>query len=151
MSVNWKLPSAVSPERLVHVAGFLAVATGVGVWGYLLFQPAETIAPQDVEMPAIVADAAGEAMAGWFGSGPVRLDVEVIGLVRKSDRAVAVLSVNGAPPQAYMAGESLMTDVVLASIDRDGVTVERAGVVLQIAAPAVPDSGVEGIRRVPKV
>tara|TARA_R110002051_G_scaffold144694_1_gene217517 strand:+ start:47784 stop:48080 length:297 start_codon:yes stop_codon:yes gene_type:complete len=97
-----------------------------------------------------VADAAGEAMAGWFGSEPVRLDVAVIGLVRKQDRAVAVLSVNGAPAQAYMPGESLMTDVVLTSIESDGVMVERAGVASRIAAPTMPDPGPGGISRVPR-
>lgn len=149
MSVTWKLPQAVSPVRLIHVTGLLAVAAGVCVWGYVLYQP-ESAPAQEVEVPVIVADAAGQAMAGWFGSEPVRLDVAVIGLVRKQDRAVAVLSVNGAPAQAYMPGESLMTDVVLTAIESDGVTVERAGVASRIAAPAAPDPGPGGISRVPR-
>ncbi|SDS18891.1 general secretion pathway protein C [Halopseudomonas litoralis] len=149
MSVTWRLPQTVSPVRLIHAAGLLAVAAGVCVWGYVLYQP-ESAPVQEAEVSVIVADAAGEAMAGWFGSEPVRLDVTVIGLVRKSDRAVAVLSVNGSPAQAYMPGESLMNDVVLTSIETDGVTVERAGVESQIAAPAIPDTGPDGISRVPR-
>lgn len=150
MSATWKLPPAISLVSVVHLTGFMAVAAGVCVWGYLLTQPVATMAPREFEPPVIVADAASEAIASWFGPEPVRLDVDVIGLVRRENRAVAVLSINGAPPKAYMPGELLLNNVTLRSIEYDGITVERAGVISQIAAPVLSDTGIDGIKRVPK-
>ncbi|MGJ7573599.1 hypothetical protein ACSFBX_23945 [Variovorax sp. RB2P76] len=101
--------------------------------------------------PAAAAptDPAAQTVAAWLGPGQLRLNVAVVGIMRRHDRAVAVLAINGAPPKAFMAGETLMRDVTLASIEPDAVTIARAGIATRIAAPLRPDYGPPGIVRVP--
>jgi general secretion pathway protein C len=130
------------------VLGLAAVIVVATFWANRLHQPR----PAPVQTKAAVAapvDPAAQTMAAWLGPGQLRLNVAVIGLMRRADRAVAVLAINGAPPKAFMAGETLMRDVTLASIEPDAVTIERAGIATRIAAPARPDYGPPGIVRVP--
>lgn len=145
---TWKWPAPVSPVRAVHVLGLGAVIAGVCFWGYRLHGP-QAAAPQAQPSAAVPADRAAQAVAAWLGPGQMRLNVVVIGLVRRHDRAVAVLAINGALPKAYMAGETLAREVTLASIETDAVTIERAGIATRIPAPLRPDYGPPGIVRVP--
>ncbi|MGJ7542485.1 hypothetical protein [Variovorax sp. LT1R16] len=148
MTRTWKWPPAVSLPHAVHAAGLAAVLVGVCFWVDRLHvrQPAPQQAPA---VAAFRADPAAQTVASWLGPGKLRLSVAVVGLVRRQDRAVAVLGVNGTSPRAFMAGETLMRDVRLVSVERDGVTLDRAGILIRIAAPARPDYGPAGILRVP--
>lgn len=148
MTRTWKWPPAVSLQHAVHAAGLAVVLVGVCFWVDRLYvrQP---VPPQAPTAAAFPADPAAQTVATWLGRGELRLNVAVIGLVRRQDRAVAVLGVNGASPRAFMAGETLMRDVRLVSVEPDGVTLDRAGVLIRIAAPARPDYGPVGIVRVP--
>ncbi|CAB3647163.1 general secretion pathway protein GspC [Achromobacter pestifer] len=148
MTRTWKWPSSVPPARLVPVFGLVAVLASVAFWGYRLYQPKAAPPPAQAAQAA-VADPAAETVAAWLGPGQLRLNVAVVGLIRRHDRAVAVLTVNGAPPKAFMTGETLMRDVTLVSIEPDAVTVDRAGDPIRIAAPSRPDYGPPGLVRVP--
>ncbi|THF60449.1 hypothetical protein [Pseudothauera rhizosphaerae] len=141
----WK---TIPPARMVHIAGASLVAAGLLFWSYRLLGP-EPAPAQRPEAIQSGVEPAGEIVAGWLGPGDVRLNINVIGLVRRQDKAVAVLSINDAPPVAYMSGETLMRDVVLRSVEPDGITVERSGTPLRIAAPARPEPDPSGIVRVP--
>lgn len=147
---NWRLAPA-SPAlsaRTVHALGLVAVVAVLGYWGANLHPPAAVPAAAPAA-PAAQADPAARTVAAWLGPGQLRLDVAVVGLMRRDDRAVAVLKVNGAPPKAFMTGETLMRDVTLVAVDAGAVTIERAGATTRIAAPARPDPGPPGIVRVP--
>lgn len=134
------------PARMVHIAGALVVVSGLCFWGIKLF-----VSPNAVEQKAMIdapiTDPTGDAVAAWLGPGDVRLNVAVLGLARRNDRAVALLSINDAAPQSYMVGESLMPDVTLRAVEVDGVVLDRAGRAIRIAVPARPQPPVDGIVR----
>jgi len=132
---------------MVHIAGASLVGAGLLLWSYKLFWSE----PSPVRPSAAIqsaGDPASDIVAGWLGPGDVRLNINVIGLVHRQDKAVVVLSINDAPAAAYMSGETLMRDVVLQSIDSDGITVERSGAPLRIAAPARSEPDPSAIVRV---
>jgi general secretion pathway protein C len=143
MREPWK---TISPVWMVHIAGAFSVAAGLSWWAYQWHTPAASALPTPAHA-ARAADPASDIVARWLGPGEVRLNIKVIGLARRHDRAVAVLAVNDAPPAAYLAGETLMRDVVLQSVEPDGITLRRAGTALRIAAPAYPAPNVTGIVR----
>ncbi|MEC5319233.1 hypothetical protein VSX61_09805 [Brenneria populi subsp. brevivirga] len=148
MSLSWKRPLSFSPVRLAHALGLCAAVAGIGFWAYMLHQPAaQTTTRVDAAGPA--ADPAGGAVAQWLGPGRIRMDIVVVGLILRRDRAVAVLAVNGAAPKAYMAGEELALGVTLDAIDATGVTLGRSDGAVRIAAPALSDKDAPGIERVP--
>jgi len=148
MTRTWKLQPWASPARLAHVVGMAAAIASMCFWGDKLYQPQ----PAPLQMratPVVRGDPAAQTVAGWLGPGQVHLNVAVVGLIRRHDRAVAVLKVNGAPPKPFMVGETLMHDVTLQAIGPDAVTVERAGSVIHIAAPPRRNDGSSGLVRVP--
>lgn len=148
MNRTWKWPPAVSPQHAAHAAGLVAVLVGVCFWADRLYTP-RPVPPQAAAAAVLPADPAAQAVAAWLGVGELRLNVAVVGLMRRQDRAVAVLAVNSASPRAFMAGETVMRDVKLVSVEPDGVTLDRAGSLIRIAAPARPDHDPTGIVRVP--
>lgn len=141
---------AILSRRLAHLTGAAACAASLVFWGYILRSPqAQSPVAQAAAAPA--ADPASVVVAAWLGAGEVRLDARVLGLAQSVDgRAVALVSVNGAPPKAVMAGEMLTEGVVLRSIDVGTVTLERGGSLLRLDVPKREDaSGDNGIVRVP--
>ncbi|WP_370679415.1 type II secretion system protein N [Comamonas sp. GB3 AK4-5] len=132
---------------MVHTVGALIVAGGLCFWGMKLLDVKTQVLPPPAQaLPA--ADPAGKALAEWLGPGEVRLNVAVLGLAQRSDRAVALLSINGAAPQPYLVGEPVMQSVTLKAIDADGVVLERAGRAIRIHAPVRPVLPSKGIEHV---
>lgn len=129
---------------LVHGAGALLVIGGLCFWGNKLldFAPPAKAAPAQA-LPA--PDRAAQVLAQWLGPGALRLNVVVMGLAQRSDRAVALLSVNGAAAKSYLVGESLVNSIRLLAIEADGVVLEHAGRVHRVAAPARPAIHTAGI------
>lgn len=148
MTPTWKWPASISTTSTAHVLGLAAVIVVASFWVSRL-NSSQPVAVQARAAVAAPVDPAAQTVAAWLGPGQLRLNVVVVGLMRRHDRAVAVLSVNGAAPKAFMAGERLMRDVTLVSIEPDAVTIERAGSATRIAAPVKPDHGPSGIVRVP--
>ncbi|MGE4593827.1 hypothetical protein [Alcaligenes sp.] len=124
----------MSPARVVHIAGASLFVAGLLLWSYKLYR-VEPTPVQSTAATQSASDPASDIVAGWLGPGDVRLNINVVGLMRRPDKAVVVLTINDGPPTAYMSGETLMRDVVLKSVDADGITVERSGAPLRIAAP----------------
>jgi general secretion pathway protein C len=149
MHTRWKWPSTVPPARAMHAAGLAAVVAIAGFWGDRLQQLRPVTAPVEKAAAVLPADPAAQAVATWLGPGQVRVNVSVIGLMYRQDRAVAVLAVNGAPPKAFVAGETLLRNVVLSSIASDAVTISHDGVLSRFAAPTLPERGPPGIVRRP--
>lgn len=150
--IRLKTPSfTLSAGWLIPLAGVLAVGGGLIFWGLRLHALRAPVAPAAPSVPAPVrtADPDGERVAAWLGPGEVRLNVAVLGLVRRNDQAIALLSVNDGPPKPYKVGEPLMREVTLQAIEADGVTVSHAGKPVRLAAPPRPDPLPGGIVRVP--
>ncbi|WP_312450568.1 MULTISPECIES: type II secretion system protein N [Pseudomonadaceae] len=120
----------------VQWLALLAALGGVVTWGVLLFTPA----PQHGSEPSPVAkEAATEgAAAQWFAQTPPRLEIKVSGLLATSQGAVAILSINDAPAQAYLVGDILSRGASLQAIEADAVVVEQAGTQLRVAMADLP-------------
>ncbi len=145
---TWNGPAWAASPRTAHALGAALFVACVCLWAYALHVPDAPPPQAPVAAATAAGDPAAEAVAGWLRPGPLRLNVTVVGLMRRHDRAVAVLTVNGAPPKAFMTGERLLPDVRLVAIDADAVTIERAGATTRIVAPVLPDPGPPGIVRV---
>ncbi|WP_172705290.1 hypothetical protein [Variovorax paradoxus] len=149
MHARWKWSIPVPPASAMHAAGLAAVVAAAGFWGYRLQQLRPAAAPVEKAATVLPTDPATQVVAAWLGPGQVRVDVNVIGLMYRRERAVAVLAINGAPPRAFVAGETLLRNVVLASIASDAVTISHDGVLSRFAAPTLPERGPPGIVREP--
>ncbi|HKS35048.1 MAG TPA: hypothetical protein VJS14_15085 [Enterobacteriaceae bacterium] len=126
--------NALRPVHLSHILGAAAVIAGLLFWGARLISSpdAGSATPQ---ARTLAPDPAGENVAAWLGTGEVRLNVVVNGIMTRPGRAVALLSVNEAPPVPYVPGEYITREVRLQSVDSRGVVLNYAGREIIISAP----------------
>ncbi|KAA2067024.1 general secretion pathway protein C, partial [Escherichia coli] len=95
----------IDPPRLVQFAAVLAILAGLLFWGYLLLAPIPGVVQAEV---ADVPPPSGEdAAQRWFATPSSEVEVQLAGLISGGPAAIAILSVNGAPAQAYREGEVL--------------------------------------------
>jgi len=128
--------------RLLQGLAMLALACGAGLWGALL------LAPQPAAAPPMLAQGAApgqsiDPVAGWFGGASSRLRLQVIGLIAAGQRGTALLSINGAPAEAYHVGETLAPGITLVAVLPNAVSIGQDGLVEDVPAPkqAVPAHG----------
>lgn len=113
----------LSPARCVQAVALLAMLAGVLMWSSLLLTSAQSSAPPPArEEGAATLDSPA---LQWFSNRPAALDIKVSGVMSVAHGAVAILSLNGAPPRAFLQGERLSQGVRLAAIERDTVVIER--------------------------
>lgn len=115
----------LSPPQLVQALALVAALAGVVTWSSLLLTPAESRTP-DVA-PQVLAARSDNPALQWFSNQPVRLEIKVAGLLASPRGAVAILSLNDAPPRAFLVGERLAQGVQLLGIEGDGVVIEQGG------------------------
>src|SRR5690606_16117703 len=79
----------------------------------------------------------------WFGGDSARLRVAVLGLIASGQRGSALLSINGAPAQAYSAGQNLANGVTLAAVLPHGVSIEQDGIIedIEVTGRTLPPNG----------
>lgn len=128
--------------RLLQGLAMLALACGAGLWGALL------LAPQPAATPPMLGQGVApgqsiEPVVGWFGGANSRLRLKVVGLIAAGQRGTALLSINGAPAEAYHVGETLAPGVTLVAVRADAVSIGQDGLVEDVAAPvqAMPANG----------
>ncbi|OLF54034.1 type II secretion system protein N [Pseudomonas chlororaphis] len=114
-----------SPPQLVQALALLAIVAGVATWSSLLLTPAESRTPQ--APPQTLAARAQSPAQQWFSNQPQVLDIKVTGLLASPRGAVAILSLNDAPPRSFLVGERLAQGVRLVAIEGDAVVIERGG------------------------
>lgn len=143
MGISLPLPR-FNPPALLRALAMLAVAAGVGVWGAILLAPSPGAMPP--ALPAASTQGFATApVAQWFGGGNARVKVTVVGLIAGgAQQGAALLSVNGAPAQAYRIGQTLAPGIVLAGVSRDAVSVDQDGVIEQVAVPRNPTDVIQG-------
>lgn len=133
-------PSLINREApaLLRVAAIMAVAAGIGVWGAILPAPVPRESPPMLE----VVDESGRDLspvAQWFGGKPLRVRVVVQGVIAGQDgHGAALLSIDGAPPRAYRAGQALAPGVTLEEVTAAAVSIAQDGVLEQVAIPDNP-------------
>jgi len=120
----------------VQWLALLAALGGVVAWAILLATPAPQHQP---EPSSATPGAATEGPAAqWFAQTPPRMDITVSGLLATTQGAVAILSVNDAPAQAYRIGDTLVRGANLQAIEANAVVVEQAGMQLRVAITELP-------------
>lgn len=134
----------VDGPAIVRGLSVLTIATGVGVWGAVLFAPVPGALPPMLSL----ASSTGQnttAVARWFGGDALRVRVVVVGLITSDGgRAAALLAVNSGAPKAYRPGQTLAPGVTLAGVGPNAVSIDQDGVIEQVAVPASPASVVHG-------
>lgn len=126
----------VAAPQWVQGAALLAALAGLATWGTVLRAPVgQAVVPtQEQALPAPPA-AAGQ----WFANVPAQVEISLSGLLAGSAGAVAIVSLNGAAPQAVRVGEQLAQGVRLVAIEADALVIERAGERSRISIARLPE------------
>ncbi|HDQ7961330.1 TPA: hypothetical protein QBM95_005951, partial [Pseudomonas aeruginosa] len=74
-----------------------------------------------------------DAAQRWFAAPSGEVEVQLAGLISGGPAAIAILSVNGAPAQAYREGEVLARAAKVRRIEADAVLIEQNGEVRRVA------------------
>jgi hypothetical protein len=145
-----------SPASARRWAPYLATTVLVGVlagtatyWALQLFAPRVAIAPAGSLVDWQKAPDLGAA-SRLFGAppsagGPAEAtpsNIRVLGVAASSLRATAILSIDGKPPIALMAGARIDDHARLLEVHPDAVVIEQAGSQIRLPAPKRPDIGV---------
>ncbi len=132
----------------------LAAALLVAVSGYWIWQfnaPGDDREGVGVRLRATRAQPVDPALVAplvrVLSPGAVATDVQVLGVLAGSHAPLALLSVDGAPAQAYATGQRLGPSTRVAEIGAEVVTLERAGQPLALPVPALPPLAGQGIVR----
>lgn len=146
-----------SPASARRWASYLATTVLVAVlsgtatyWALQLFAPRVAIAPAGSLVDWQKAPDLGAA-SRLFGAPPsagggpaeaVPSNIRVLGVAASSLRATAILSIDGKPPVALMAGARINDHARLLEVQPDAVVIEQAGSQIRLPAPKRPDVGV---------
>lgn len=135
------------------VATTAAFAVLIGItayWVLLLATPRPAIAPSGSLVSGQTSTGIGAART-LFGraSGATRPllsatpgNIRVLGIVAGTERAVAVIAVDGKTAHAYGVGERVEPGMRLAAVERDHVVLERSGESIRVPAPPWTDTAV---------
>ncbi|MBD3681963.1 general secretion pathway protein [Stenotrophomonas sp. Br8] len=135
-------------RTLTLLAAMLLLAVA-GYWGMALFMAPVRVAaaPVQVAVPAAPAfdDAASAPLVRLLSPGAVQTDVSVLGVMAGQQAPLALLSVDGAPAQAYAPGQRLGPSTVLAAISASAVELQQAGQPRSLPVPELPPMPTDGI------
>lgn len=130
----------LSPAQLVQAVAVVAMLAGLWVWSSLLLTSAESSVPvPDNPVPAARVDTPA---LQWFSNQPAVEDIKVSGVMTGAHGAVAILSLNDAPPLGFLVGERLSQGVRLVAIERDAVVIERGIERTRFKVSTLPDGPV---------
>ncbi len=133
---------------LVTAVLFAALCGTATYWALQLFAPRVAIAPAgslvdwqkapDLDTASRLFGAAPSA--GDAGpSAAVPSNIRVLGVAASSTRATAVLSIDGKPPIAFLAGAKISDHARLLEVHADSVVIEQGGGRVELPAPKRPD------------
>lgn len=127
----------VAAPQLIQGVALLAALAGLATWGPLLLAP-PVATPGNATAETVPA--APAAAQQWFANLPAQVEITLSGLLARGVDAVAIISLNGGPPQAVRAGEQLARGVHLVAIESDGLVLDRAGERSHVAITRLPDA-----------
>lgn len=111
---------------LLHLGGALLLLGSLAYWNWRLHSPAPL--PQPETLSVLAPDpSVGVQLASWLAAGDVQLDIKVLGVIHSAPRSVALLRINGASPQPFVAPELLLDSVQLLAVTADGIVISHAG------------------------
>ncbi|MEN5271183.1 hypothetical protein [Stenotrophomonas lactitubi] len=135
-------------RTLTLLAAMLLLAVA-GYWGVALFMVPVRVAAATVQVavPAAPAvdNAASAPLVRLLSPGAVQTDVSVLGVMAGQQAPLALLSVDGAPAQAYAPGQRLGPSTVLAAISASAVELQQAGQPRSLPVPELPPLPTDGI------
>lgn len=134
-------------NRLPQISSFILFITlcvCAAYWGTRLFRPPARVVA--AAAPAIPPVPSPDAAAGLFGgrlSAVASSNFQLKGVVMASnpDESVAVLAVNGKPPQAKKMHEEVLPGVTVKEINRAYVLLSEGGLDKRINLPAAAKAG----------
>ncbi len=136
-------------NRTLTLLAAMLLPTVAGYWGMALFMAPVRIgtATVQVAVPAAPAfdDAASAPLVRLLSPGAVQTDVTVLGVMAGQQAPLALLSVDGAPAQAYSPGQRLGPSTVLAAISANAVELQQAGQPRSLPVPELPPMPTDGI------
>ncbi len=135
-------------RMLTLLAATLLLAV-VAYWGVGLAAsaPPRVTPKASVEQPLRPTfDAAASApLVRLMSPGAVQTEVVVLGVLAGERAPLALLSVDGRPPEAYAPGQRLGPSTVLATISARAVELQQAGQSRQLPVPELPPMPTDGI------
>lgn len=138
-------------NRLLTALAGSALLLVLGYWTWAFAAPQDTVAGARVQLapprPRPVDTALAAPLVALVSPGTVQPQVQVLGVLAGDRAPLALLSVNGAPPQAVALGERLGPATVVKDIDARTVTLEQAGQPQALPVPALPPLPEQGIVR----
>ena len=121
----------------------------VAYWGVTLSAVTPTAAASEThaEAPArpLFDAVASLPLVRLLSPGVVQTEVVVLGVMAGDHAPLALLSVDGRPPEAYAPGQRLGPCTVLASISANAVELNQAGQSRSLPVPALPAVPTDGI------
>lgn len=148
--MRFKSPAATG-RWAPHLAATVLFAALCGIatyWGLQLFAPRMAIAPAGslVDWQKAPDLAAASRLFGLPPSAvqarqaaAVASNIKVIGVAASSQRGSAILSIDGKPPKAFMAGDKIDDHAMLVEVRSDVVIIEQAGGRVELPTPDRPD------------
>ena len=91
-------------------------------------------------------------IAGLFGassSGKSISEIKLVGVIAHGGKGqgVALLSISGRPAMAYRVGQSVNSDMTLATVNENYVVIENSDGLLELSLPErAPPTGIEVVR-----
>lgn len=129
-------------SALMHMV-MLAVVCAIGAyWGVKLLTPLPTAAPPPVAAP-LPREPEPVLAARMFGlvqqaAPQAATNIQVTGLFAAGRQSAALLAVDGKPPRAYVVGQRVSGDTVLAEVSAERVVLDTRGARQELPAPARP-------------
>lgn len=140
-------------SALMHMV-MLAVVCAIGAyWGVKLLTPLPTAAPPPVVAP-LPREPEPVLAARMFGlvqqpAVQAATNIQVTGLFAAGRQSAALLAVDGKPPRAYVVGQRVSGDTVLAEVSAERVVLDTRGARQELPAPARPAVAQSGGRAGP--
>jgi len=136
-------------NRMLTLLAAMLLLAVAGYWGMALFMAPARVAAAAVQVavPAAPAfdDAASAPLVRLLSPGAVQTDVTVLGVMAGQQAPLALLSVDGAPAQAYAPGQRLGPSTVLAAISVNAIELQQAGQPRSLPVPELPPMPTDGI------
>ena len=148
--MRFKSPAATG-RWAPHLAATVLFAALCGIatyWGLQLFAPRMAIAPAGslVDWQKAPDLAAASRLFGLPPSAvqarratAVASNIKVIGVAASSQRGSAILSVDGKPAKAFLAGDKIDDHATLVEVRPEVVIIEQAGGRVELPTPDRPD------------
>lgn len=129
----------------IHIIGLLLTAISLAYW-YFFFSTPTTTASANATVAIFNSDNNSQKIARWLGPGDLQFDIDLLGIIHHTEKAIALLRVNQLVPQAYVVGDRLSDELVLSHIKRTGITLEHQQKKYTLPLKALPAVNTETLR-----